>query len=161
MYARIGVGFVIMAATGLMLSVACSKSETTSGNTTTVTTTTHSTTTSHQGGSGGHAGGAGGGANCQTACEELFTCATTGTPVRCPGLSGTTLNNWLNGSSGGAGGAVPGCLANCAANPTLAAVVDPNDCDGTVTTLKSFSQAFKAACKGAGGAGGAGGGGGG
>jgi hypothetical protein len=146
MNARVGAGLAIMAATGLLLVSACSSDDTT-------TTTTTTTTTSSHGGGGSTGGSGGSGDACPTACTDLFNCGQTNN--LCPGMADLTLSAWLNGSAaGGAGGATAGCLDTCAANPALAALVDPTDCAGTVTTLSTLNPTFAATCQGAGGAGG-------
>ena len=99
---------------------------TTSSNTWTTTTTTTT--------------GPDGGDQCLAACTDLYTC--TQQPGLCPGLEGTTLNDWLYGTT------TEGCLDTCADSPALAALVDPTDCPGTVSTLSTLSPNFEAACSG-------------
>jgi hypothetical protein len=154
---HIGAGLTILAATGLMMAAACSSDDTSSTGGTGGTTTT----TSHSGGTGGTTptgggGAGGGGVDCEGACGDLYTCATGGTPVRCPGMEDLTLDQWLNGETTDAG-TVAGCIATCEAQPALAAIVDPEHCDDTINLLKAANPTFKATCEGAGGGGGAGG----
>jgi hypothetical protein len=110
------------------------------------------TTTSSNGG-----GGEGGGAEktCQQACEEVYVCASADSFALCPAWADgpVTEADWLNGPNGN-----DGCLATCAETPLLINLVNPDNCSGTITTLKGASPEFASSCEGAGGAGGAGGG---
>jgi hypothetical protein len=132
----------------MLLAVACSDDD----DPTPTPTTTQTTPTGGNGGSGGAAA-----MTCDDACAALYVC---GQDV-CPHWEADdpTEDGWLNGSDGG-GAPVTGCLDTCGANPTLIAIVNPDNCATTVATLAGLNAAFDASCNGAGegGAGGATGG---
>jgi hypothetical protein len=97
-------------------------------------------TTDGGNGAGTTDGGAGGGApalTCQTACEAVFACGLSGDPQLCPGFTPADEDTF-----------VPGCVTNCMGNMSLIAVVDPEDCPGTIDTLKVVAAAdFTPVCE--------------
>jgi hypothetical protein len=120
--------------------------------------------TTAQGGAGGSggAGGAttsqggagGGGVDCVAVCGALYDCGVEN--MNCMGFSGDPAEKqlFIDGSN------MDGCASTCASQPFLADLVDPNDCAGTISTLKGASGDFAAVCDGGfstgtGGAGGA------
>ena len=106
-----------------------------SGSSTSVTTaTTASTSTSTGGGSGG---------NCAKACGQLYACGLEkdGAAQLCPGFKGgDEVIAFVKGSMDN------GCEASCKAQPALAALIDPANCKGTITTLKNLNSTFKDSC---------------
>lgn len=94
------------------------------------------------GGGGTGGGGTGGGPpalTCQTGCDALFTCALENDSMgnqNCPGLTaadGPIL--------------IPGCVQQCTSQMALLALIDPNDCEGTIDTLSTISPTFADACQ--------------
>ncbi|MFN3197236.1 MAG: hypothetical protein ACE366_02290 [Bradymonadia bacterium] len=89
------------------------------------------------------AGAVGGGdpgfsANCVEACETLTFCALND-PELCSGVYDQARAGQLNAE----------CLPLCEQNPALAALVNPDDCSGTLLTLTNVSSDFDFACSGA------------
>lgn len=70
--------------------------------------------------------------DCQGACEILFCCATG------PACAGVTTADEA--------GFVTRCAADCAANMAMIAVIDGDDCDATIGTLRSVSATFADTC---------------
>ncbi|MFN3201053.1 MAG: choice-of-anchor X domain-containing protein [Bradymonadia bacterium] len=105
-----------------------------------------------EGGAGGEAGmgGAGGGGEfsqaCIDACTTLADCSANSDA--CPGITPETRDGFYDA-----------CLPTCEANPALRALVNGDDCDGTVNTLRGLNEDFDNGCvdDGMGGAGGGGG----
>lgn len=144
--------FALLAASALAFSFACSDDETTAST---------STTSNGGNGTGGDAtggNGTGGTAqaectymgearpapgDCDAACDILFCCSM---GDRCEGLSAADKDAF-----------VEGCLLGCADNMALVSVVNGENCDSTVSTIKSVNASFEASCDGTG-TGGAGGG---
>jgi hypothetical protein len=72
---------------------------------------------------------------CEQACTTLFEC--TQIDGVCPGIGpgdGPTF--------------IPQCALLCEQNPALIALIDPQDCAGTIATLSSLNQQFAALCAG-------------
>lgn len=144
--------FALLAASALAFSFACSDDE---------TTATTSTTSNGGNGTGGNAAGGNGtggevaaectfmgearpaSGDCAAACDILFCCSA---GDRCPGLTAADKDAF-----------VEGCLDGCDANMALVAVVNGENCDSTVGTIKGVNADFAASCDGTG-TGGAGGG---
>ena len=103
-----------------------STSTTTTWTTTIITTTTATTSTTSTTAS-----------ECQQACTELFAC--TQVDDLCPAL---------DPDSGPA--FIAQCAVQCEQNPAMLALIDPQDCPGTIATLSSLSSGFDAACHGGG-----------
>jgi len=154
---RLSIVLAALAAATLFATGACDDDETTSSSSTTGTGGT--TSSSGTGGSGGTTSGTGGdggsGVDCNQACTDLFNCglADDGSGSQyCPDWESGDLDIYLNGCDN------DGCLALCATMPAIAALVDANDCDATITTISGASQDFVDACgSGIGGCGGGGG----
>jgi hypothetical protein len=110
------------------------------------TTTTTSTT------SGGGEGGGTAEVTCEDACKAVYACGSADSAALCPGWAdgSPTEAEFLSGANN------DGCIAGCEATPALKAIVNPANCSGTISTLKSLNAGFKASCEesGAGGAGG-------
>lgn len=146
--------FGVLLAGASMAAVACGDDDSDSTGSTT-------TTTSSTGGAGGAGGGAGGGVSktCADICTVLYNC---GLEMKdgmklCPGFKGGLESDaFVKGSMDN------GCEATCEAQPALGALVDGENCEGTITTLKGLNATFKDTCEnglpapGTGGAGGAG-----
>ncbi|MBI4705408.1 MAG: hypothetical protein HY744_30255 [Deltaproteobacteria bacterium] len=119
--------------------------------------TTTTTTSSSSSGTGGGGGGCTPPTieDCATACKELYKC--TQEEGLCPGLKGTSEDDFVNGKETG------GCLKGCEGMKALIALVDPCDCPGTMSTLTGANKDLKCSCEDTcgGGGGGAGPGGGG
>jgi len=93
-------------------------------------------------------GGGSTGPDCAAACGTLYDCGAQ--DMNCPGFTGDPAEKTAF---------VDGCIPGCESQPALAAIVDPNDCAGTIMTISGVSTDFAAACTGGiSGAGGAGGG---
>ncbi len=93
------------------------------------------------GGSGPGPGTGGGGPNdCASACEGIYTCGTetnaNGDPL-CPNFTGDP------GQQAQFEGI---CVSVCDQQPILIALVDPNDCEGTIETLKGVQPQFEMIC---------------
>ena len=90
---------------------------------------------------GGGPGTGGSGPNdCPSACEGIYVCGTetnaNGDP-NCPNFSG---------DPGQQGQFVGACELACGQQPLLIDLVDPNDCEGTIETLKSLQPQFAQIC---------------
>lgn len=112
------------------------------------TTTTTTTTTTGQ-------GGAGGGTTeltCAEACGAVYDCGAANDSALCPNFSADGIDKVTF-----VGDDENGCIATCNSTPALKAIINPDNCAGTVGSLKAVSTDFAAACDGAGGGGGAGG----
>jgi hypothetical protein len=72
---------------------------------------------------------------CQQACNELFDC--TQVDDLCPGISPESGPAFIQM-----------CVGQCEQNPAMIAIVDPNDCPGTVALLNAASPEFSAFCHG-------------
>jgi hypothetical protein len=81
---------------------------------------------------------------CEWACTELFTCGLepdpNGVPL-CPGFEPAELELFLYGSEAMA------CVSQCEQMPALVALIDPDDCPTTITTLKGASADFDCVCE--------------
>ena len=109
-----------------------------------------------EGGAGGEVGGMGGGEGgaggmtysqaCIDACTVLADCSQSSDA--CPGITEENRDSFYEQ-----------CLPTCEANPALRALVNGDDCDGTITTLRSLNESFDEGCvdESMGGAGGGGG----
>ena len=93
-------------------------------------------------------GGTGGSAalTCETGCQALFDCGLEGNPPYCVYTAADSDTF------------VPGCITQCMDQMALLAVVDPEDCMGTIDTVKTLSADFADVCDNGVGQGGAGGG---
>ena len=91
------------------------------------------------GGSGG-AGGQDSVADCTDACNTVYDCGVEGD--NCPGFSGDPAQKALYVGTVGSGG----CIDICLQNLVLLAIVDPNNCQGTIATLSGVSAQFAAVC---------------
>lgn len=115
----------------------------TGGSSTTTTTTTSS------------GGGEGGGTTeltCAEACGAVYDCGAANDSALCPNFSADGIDKATF-----VGDDQNGCIATCNGSPALKAIVNPDECADTITTLKAVGgAAFVEACEG--GAGGAGGG---
>ncbi|MFN3202792.1 MAG: hypothetical protein ACE366_30650 [Bradymonadia bacterium] len=88
------------------------------------------------GGAGGEAGMGGGGEfsdACIDACTTLADCSANSDA--CPGITPDTRDAFYDA-----------CLPTCEANPALRALVNGEDCDGTVNTLRGLNADFDAGC---------------
>ncbi|MFN3200319.1 MAG: hypothetical protein ACE366_18115 [Bradymonadia bacterium] len=94
------------------------------------------------GGMGGDPGGAGGeggmggdgpGQACIDACTALADCSAASDA--CPGITPETRDAFYDA-----------CLPTCEANPALRALVNGDDCDGTINTLRGLNEDFDAGC---------------
>ncbi|MFN3202905.1 MAG: hypothetical protein ACE366_31220 [Bradymonadia bacterium] len=91
------------------------------------------------GGAGGDVGGAGGMGGmmvsdaCIEACTVLADCSANSDA--CPGITPETRDGFYDA-----------CLPTCEANPALRALVNGDDCDGTVNTLRGLNEDFDAGC---------------
>ena len=149
---------VLMASSALAFSVACGDSETDDG--TGGSGNTGNTTSTGGNGTGGDSAGGSTGAqclvggearampgDCQTACELLFCCAES----ECAPISASDEAAF-----------VPGCVETCMGMMSTIAVVNGEDCAGTVSIVSSASTTFADTCMngipGTGGGGGMGGG---
>jgi hypothetical protein len=154
--------------------VAACGDDTTSGTTsttgTTTATTTTTTTTTGTGGSGGDGGAAAcslmgvadPGDDCALACAALYDCGA----LECDGADLCMFSGDAAEKTAFVGDDMGGCIMGCNENPALVNLVDVENCDTTISTLKGLNMGFAMACDngisgsgGAGGAGGAGGGG--
>jgi hypothetical protein len=82
-------------------------------------------------------GGSGAGGDeltCQTGCEILFKCALD----ECTGVPPRDEMNFIGQ-----------CLDQCASTPALLQIINPDDCEETIQTLKAVSADFAAYCDGA------------
>jgi hypothetical protein len=98
-------------------------SNTTSSVTTTDTTSTSVTTTTTPP------------ADCQQACTVLFDC--TQQDDLCPGLPSQAGPMFIEQ-----------CMGQCEQNPVMIAIIDPEDCPGTIALLKAANADFAALCEG-------------
>lgn len=144
--------FALLATTALAFTFACSDSDTTTG----AGGTGSGASTSSTGGAGG--GGSvdmcrvdgkarADAGDCQAACELLFCCA----EQECGPVTAADEDAF-----------VPGCVETCATMMSTIAVVNGEDCAGTVSIVSTASETFKSTCEngipmGTGGGGGAGG----
>ena len=88
------------------------------------------------GGAGGDVGGAGGmmySEACIEACTVLADCSA-GSDV-CPGITDENRDSFYDE-----------CLPTCEANPALQALVDGDNCDGTIETLRGLNASFDEGC---------------
>lgn len=108
--------------TGTTSTGATSTGTTTTGSPTGTTTTTTSTTTIT-------------GTECEIACADLFDCTQEGD--LCPGL-GAGDEPWF----------IPQCIETCEDIPAMIALIDPDDCPGTVQTLAAVDSFFATVCYG-------------
>jgi hypothetical protein len=72
---------------------------------------------------------------CEQACTSLFDC--TQIDGLCPGIgpeAGPTF--------------IAECAVQCEQNPALMALIDPQDCQGTIETLSSLNPQFAQLCAG-------------
>lgn len=155
---RLNIVLCTLAGAALFAAGACSSesSSSTSSSSTSSSGSSSSTSSTGTGGTGG--GGGGGGVDCNQVCNDLFDCGL----AECAGgwVEGDR-DLYLNGCPG-----EDGCVATCTTLPALAALVDPNDCPTTVSTISGANPTFKDVCDngftpcgtGGGGTGGAGGG---
>ena len=144
---------------------ACSDDDTTPA----IATSSTSSGSGGMGGNGGSGGMGGSPLTCTQRCEGLFECGLeiktiTGgggagggnTMPRCPGFAagegggaGLTKTVFLDGEGvGGMGGNTGGCIQQCEGNMSFAKLIDPDDCAGTISTLKGVNDKFKNQCKG-------------
>jgi hypothetical protein len=73
--------------------------------------------------------------SCDEACATLFCCLLASGD--CPAAP-----------ADGEAAFTKGCLESCVASPALIAIVDPSNCDTTVSTLIALSHEFAAYCEG-------------
>lgn len=88
------------------------------------------------GGMGGMIGGAGGmsfSQACIDACTVLADCSA-GSDA-CPGITDENRDSFYDE-----------CLPTCEANPALQALVDGDNCDGTIETLRGLNASFDEGC---------------
>lgn len=92
-----------------------------------------------QGGSGGDGSGGAAPLTCQTGCETIFDC----------GLEDDSLGNPNCPGAEPADGPlfIPGCVQTCMSQMALLAIIDPNDCEGTIDTLSTLSSDFEDFCQ--------------
>lgn len=121
--------------------------------------TTQTGTQTGTGGSGGTqtgtttgGGGNGGAMTCEQACAALFTCAV----EECDGMDASMEEVFTDGCPPDA----PGCIDTCEATPALLVIINPDDCNATVTAVSGANATFADRCEngiapcGSGGAGG-------
>ena len=92
-------------------------------------------TTDGGGGATNGGGGAGGGnPECPGACEALYDCGV------------EDMNCMFTGDPAEKEAFVEGCIPGCNDNAVLIAVIDPENCAGTIATVKGASEDFAASC---------------
>jgi hypothetical protein len=106
--------------------------------TTTDATTTNATTTTDQSAVSTSSVGGAPPSDCKGACDALYSCGLQ--DGLCPGF---------DGSPGQQEGFVQGCVQTCEEQPALINLVDPGNCDQTITTVKAVSVDFADFCDGA------------
>jgi hypothetical protein len=75
--------------------------------------------------------------DCKGACDALYFCGLQN--GLCPGFDGSPQQQ---------AGFVEGCTETCIQQPALINLVDPSNCDQTITTLKGVSPDFQVFCDG-------------
>ncbi len=89
---------------------------------------------------GGGPGVGGGPADCASACEGIYVCGTE------TNANGDQLCPNFSGDPGQQGQFVGACEPICEQQPLLIDLVDPNDCEGTIETLKGLQPQFTQIC---------------
>ncbi|RLB46628.1 MAG: hypothetical protein DRI90_27165, partial [Deltaproteobacteria bacterium] len=83
--------------------------------------------------------------DCEAACTDLFLCglsvAGPGGMQLCPGFSPEDLELFLFGEG------VSGCVYTCEQMPALVALINPNDCATTITTISAANPEFNCVCQ--------------
>ena len=93
-------------------------------------------TTDGGGGSTTDGGGGAGGGNpeCPGACAALYDCGV------------EDMNCMFTGDQAEKDAFIEGCIPGCNENAVLIAVIDPENCAGTIATVKGASEDFAASC---------------
>lgn len=76
---------------------------------------------------------------CQAACNTIFQCALQSDDnglLLCPGIEPGDQSLF-----------VPGCADTCEQQMGLLAIVDPDDCQGTIETLQTLNAEFDQVCE--------------
>lgn len=75
---------------------------------------------------------------CQLACNTVFQCGLQSDGnglLLCPGLQPGDQTQFVSG-----------CAESCESNMALIAIIDPDDCEGTIETLETVSPDFDDIC---------------
>ncbi len=73
--------------------------------------------------------------DCETACTTLYKCGLE--DGNCSGFSGTSSEEMQF---------VAGCVQGCQDQPVLIQLIDGNNCDNTIATIKGVSAEFASIC---------------
>ena len=82
----------------------------------------------------------GGPTNCDQACSALYDCGLQSD------ANGMQLCQGFTGAFREKSQFVMDCVDTCNTNPALLGLIDPSDCRGTISTLKSLSPDFSDVC---------------